>query len=216
MALAGAEVIRAQITTVEPVPLDELRRALDEPWDWIVITSALTARILHQAGISLPSGVKIAAVGPATAAALETLQVRPDLVADPGGGAALAAAMPAGPGRILAPGAALPSQQPAAALRAKAWSVYQVPVYRSLPVPIPEEIRAAWPGLDAVIITAGSIATALVAAAGLPGPGAIAIGDPSARAATRAGLTVIATAAAPTADALLDAALAALATQGHP
>ena len=56
----------------------------------------------------------------ATAAALASAGITCDLVADPGGGAALAAAFPSGPGRVLLPGAERSSAEPAAGLAAKA------------------------------------------------------------------------------------------------
>ena len=149
-------------------------------------------------------------MGPATASALRGAGVTVDLVADPGGGAVLAAAFPAGPGRVLAPGAEQPSIEPAAGLAAKGWSVRTVPVYRTVTCPQPPEVVAQWPTFDAFVVTAGSVSRAAVEAAGLPGPKVVAIGQAAAAAARAAGLEVSAIADRPDAGGLAGAVLAAL------
>ena len=215
LSAAGAAVVVSSFTASHPLPTEELEAALAEGWDWVVLTSATTLTTLAGVGFDLagrlPDGVKVAAVGPATASALRGVGVTVDLVADPGGGASLAAAFPAGPGRVLAPGAEQSSAEPAAGLAAKGWSVRTVPIYRTVACPQPPEVVAQWPTFDAFVVTAGSVARAAVEAAGLPGPTVVAIGEAAAAAAVAAGLDVVAVADHPDAGGLTGAVLAALA-----
>lgn len=209
---AGAEVVSVGLTRFEDLPTDELVAAAAQGTDWLVVTSIRTAARVRAAGLEV-GAARIAAVGPATAAALAAGGIRVDLVADPGGGAALVAAFPDGPGSVLLPGAEQMSDEPTAGLTAKGWTVRRVPVYRTVPTEVPRTVVAAWRkgGFDAFVVTAGSAARAAVAACGLPGPIVLALGEPSASAAHDAGLTVAAVASRPDAAGLVDAALSALA-----
>ena len=208
LAAAGAEVVVAAFTKLAPLPVDALVASLTESWDWLVVTSANTVRILAGQGVDLTArlaGVKVAAVGPGTASALIAAGIRPELVAHPGGGAALAAAFPSGSGRVLLPGAETSSVEPCAGLAAKGWTVRSVAVYRTVPAELPAEVVEEWPRFDAFIVTAGSVARAAMAACGRPAPSVIAIGEPAAAAARAAGLEIVAVASAPTSDALATA-----------
>lgn len=211
---AGATLVRAELTRQEPLDLAEFRRALSEGVEWLVVTSAATVNALTAGGFALadelPPAASVAAVGPTTAQALRSVGVEPDLVAHPGGGAALVAAFPAGSGRIVIPGAQRPSSEPSEGLRALGWSVAPVPVYRTAPVAVPADVREAWHTLDAAVATAGSIADAF-AELGLPGAPVIAIGAATATAARTAGLSVVAVAATPDTGGIVDAILAAFA-----
>ncbi len=211
LSAAGADVTRASLTRIQPLPLEEYEQALVDPWDWVVVTSPQTVKVLVEAGLSVAVGVKIAAAGPATAAALNSAGLHADLVADPGGGAAVASAMPPGPGRVLFPGALRPSDEPAAGLTAKGWSVRHIAVYETVPDTIPAEVVAQWTEFDAFIVTAGSVARAVVDVTGVPGPPVIAIGEATAKAVTDLGLRVIGTAVTPDATGLFAAAVDALA-----
>ncbi len=213
LTAAGADVILAAFTEQQPLPLDELRAALAEDWDWLVLSSAKAVPALVDALAGRPLTAQLAAVGPATAAALTEAGFTPTLVAQPANGAALVSAFPAGPGRILIPGAVDHSVDPTAGLTAKGWDVHNVAVYRTISLPLPESVVSRWHAgtIDAFIVTAGSVARAAIASAGLPGPKVVALGPSSARVATDLGLEVAATAARPLAAALADAALASLA-----
>ncbi|WP_286268498.1 uroporphyrinogen-III synthase [Brooklawnia propionicigenes] len=212
MTAAGADVILAAFTEQQPLPLDELRAALAEDWDWLVFSSAKAVPALVEALAGRPLTAQLAAVGPATAEALSEAGLTPALVAQPANGAALVTAFPAGPGRILIPGAADHSLEPSAGLVAKGWDVHNVAVYRTISLPLPESVVSRWQAgtIDAFIVTAGSVARAAVQSAGLPGPRVVALGPSAARVATDLGLTVAATATRPLAAALADAVLAAL------
>ncbi len=215
LATAGASVVQSIFTTQRSLPVAEFEEALAAACEWLVVTSASTVAVLRQQGFDLaarlPAGTRVAAVGPATAAALRGVGVTVELVADPGGGAALVAAFPAGQGLVLLPGAEQSSAEPAAGLLALGWTVRQVPVYRTVVAPQPPEVVSEWPRFDAFVVTAGSVARAAVEAGGLPGPRVVAIGEASAAAARAAGLQVVAVADRPDAGGIAGAALAALA-----
>lgn len=216
LAAAGAEVVQAEFTRREPLPVTELAAVFAEGWDWLVVTSARTVGALQAVGLDHcgpHAHVRVAAVGPATAAALSAAGINPDLVADPGGGAALVAAFPDGPGRVLIPGAEDHSPEPTAGLVAKGWDVRNVSVYRTRALPLPAEIVERWQGgmIDAFVVTAGSVARAAVASAGLPGPRVVAMGSSAAEVSRELGLDVAAVAERPDTDAITEAAVTALA-----
>lgn len=217
LVAAGAQVVAAAFTGFEDVPLDDVVEAVAERWDWVVVTSRQTVATLAERRFDLAGrlrGAKVAAVGSATASALREVGVAPDLVAHPGGGAALVAAFPDGPGRVLIPGAEHASPEPTAGLVAKGWDVRNVAVYRTVTRPLPEAVIAQWRhgGFDAFVVPAGSVARAAVEVCGLPGPRVVAIGTSSAAAAATAGLVVASAAIRPDAASITDAALAALIT----
>jgi uroporphyrinogen-III synthase len=153
---------------------------------------------------------RVAAVGPATARALQQVGIRVDLVpAAAESAAALAAAWPTEtPGRtVLLPrsgraGDTLPNW-----LRAAGYRVQTVRAYRTVPLPVPEPVAAdlAAGGIDAVFVTSPSSASALAATAPPDGLVVIAIGRPTAEAAARRGIAVAAIADRPTAAGLIDA-----------
>jgi hydroxymethylbilane synthase len=217
LTAAGAEAIEVLVTAQEALPLEAFRAAATAGFDWLVVTSAATVDVLAEGGFGpatlRPPGARIAAVGPVTAEALTAVGLTADLVAHPGGGTALAAGFPSGPGTVLLPGAADPSAQPASGLAAKGWDVRAVPVYRTMARDLPAEVVADWRAgrFDAFVVTAGSVARAAVASCGLPGPGVIAIGEPSAAASRDAGLDVLAVSATPDAAGLWLAVIEALA-----
>lgn len=217
LATAGAEVAQTALTRQEPLPTAAFLAALAEGCDWLAVSSAAAVRTLAEQGVDLAAGLaagtRVAAVGPATASALAAAGLPVDLAAHPGGGAALVAAFPTGPGRVLLPGAEQASAEPAAGLAAKGWTVRAVPVYRTVPADLPPEVVADWRTgrFDAFVVTAGSVARAAVGTGGLPGPGTICIGEPSAEVCRELGLAVLAVAATPDTGGLVDAALTALA-----
>ena len=218
LEVAGARVVQAEFTRRQPLPVTAFAAAFAEHWDWLVVTSARTVDALQAVGLDHcgpHAHVRIAAVGPATASTLSTAGITPDLVADPGGGAALVAAFPDGPGRILIPGAEDHSPEPTAGLVAKGWEVRNVAVYRTVGLPLPPEVVERWQSgaLDAFLVTAGSVARSAVASAGLPGPRVVALGSSAAEVSRELGLDVAAVAERPDADAITQAAVSALAVR---
>lgn len=213
---AGAALTEVDFTGQEPLPLADLEQALAQPWSWLVVSSPATVGVLLDAGWDLSarlSSGQVAAVGPATAGALTRAGITPSLVAYPGGGAALVELFTAGEGRIILPGAEAASTEPAAGLAALGWQVEPVAVYRTVPNEIPAPVIAAWRDqhYDAFVVTAGSVASAAVAACGVPGPAVVAIGESSAEVARSLGLGVTRVALRPVTDSLLAAVFEALA-----
>ncbi|MGL5406528.1 MAG: uroporphyrinogen-III synthase [Propionibacteriaceae bacterium] len=180
---AGAEVIGLELTRMI---VDEQARAeaiatLAE-YDWVVLSSARTAELL---GAAL-AGIRVAAVGAATATAARSYGACVELVpVSDAGAAALCDIFPAGNGRVLIPGSALAAPLLAQHLTQQGWDVVQLAIYTIESV-VPQQV----PAVDIAVATAGSTASAL---AGLDIP-VVALGDPSAQVATAAGLRVLAVA----------------------
>lgn len=199
---AGADVVCEPLTRTEPLPAAELPLGAD----WLVLSSPNCVRLLSDTGADLTQlGQRIAVVGHATRTAVEQAGGHVDLVPDgPRSDAdALVAAFPAGPGRVLVPGSKLAKPTLTEGLRAKGWDVDAISTYTtvsadSAPAPLVEAWKRG--DFDAVVLTAGSIARAVVDLLGLPPAGtrAIAFGRPSAEAATALGFEVAAV--APTQD----------------
>lgn len=195
---AGAEVDEGDFTqrqAFRSAELDEVAAlAAAGTYDWVALTSGFTVRALAEVGQPLPSliapGSRTAAVGSATAAAMTATGVHVDLVPLSGeGGAALAAVWPRGTGRVLIPGAQASARTLPARLADKGWDVTTVAVYRTVPRrEVPPEIagRSVTGTYLALVVTAGSVADAAASLVSVSMP-VVAIGEPSAVAARRAG-----------------------------
>ena len=204
---AGADVVAASFTRIEPLPDAPLDAAWSAGFDWLVVTSATTAELLR--GRPLPTGARVAAVGTSTATALVSAGYAVDLTGD-AGGAELAARLGPGPGRALLPGPRQRSSEPAASLTGSGWDVTTVALYETVAVPPTDVLSATWRRADAFVVTAASVARAAVAGCGLPGPVAVAIGESSAAECTRVGLRLGAVARRPDARSLAEAVVLAL------
>ncbi|MDO5535319.1 MAG: uroporphyrinogen-III synthase, partial [Propionibacteriaceae bacterium] len=193
---AGAEVDAEPVTETRPLPYSLPGRV-----DWLVLTSPVAVRMLTEAEVDLSDlAERIAAVGPATAAAITATGARVDLVPEGRSDAdALLAALPDGPASALLPGSALASPRLADGLTARGWDVEVVPTYTTAAVEQAASIRP-WSEYDAVVVTAGSVARALVDVVGLPDDhvAVVTLGQPSAAASDAVGLHV--DAIAPTQD----------------
>lgn len=190
---------------------------------WIAFTSANAVRrllaLVPDAGAL--ACVNIAAVGPATTAALVERQVRPDLVAERASAEGLASVFPVAtaPGeRVLFPASAGARRTLPVALGAKGWEVDEVVAYRTAPAGAPPaalvlELSSA----SAVTFASPSAVDAYVAlraedGRALPVPPIVAcIGPVTAAAARAAGLPVGVVAPAASAAALVDALVDAFA-----
>jgi uroporphyrinogen-III synthase len=214
-------------------------------FDWLAVTSAYTLEALAELGYPIASwlpggstvalgasavqgdpgaheihpGTRLAAVGPATAARLAAAGLRVDLVPiEAAGGQALADLWPPGPGQVVIPGADRATDTLPDGLRRRGWEVTQVGVYRTSPATrLPADLTARWRAgaFAAYIATSGSTARA---AATLLGPTVpvVAIGQPSALAARRAGFEHVRVAASPAPADILTAVLEWVARPGRP
>lgn len=145
LRVAGAEVIEAPAIAIDPPeswqPLDDALARLRE-FRWIVFTSAngvaMADRRLAHHGIpwAAVAGARVAAIGPATAAALEAHGVRPEVVPDEYRAEGLVARL--GPlvgagDRVLLPRAAQTRDLLVTELARLGAVVVEVPAYRTRP-----------------------------------------------------------------------------------
>lgn len=221
----GADAVELPTIHIAPpedwTPLDSAIAELSS-YDWIVFTSAngvgwfwsrlvnarLDARALH--------GIRLAAIGPATAAELETHGLRADYMP----GEYVAEAVAAGLGdvggqRVLLPRADIARPALANLLRQSGAEVVEVDAYRTLRPEIdPDELRDLLAGITVVAFTSSSTVRNLAAMAvdaGLELPGALGevavacIGPITAATARELGLAVNVTAKEYTIDGLVEA-----------
>ncbi|MBB1500001.1 hydroxymethylbilane synthase [Propioniciclava sp. MC1683] len=205
---AGAEVDAVPVTETRPLPF-----ALPGRRDWLVLTSPVGVRMLTEAEVDLTDlADRIAVVGPATAAAVEATGARVDLVPPTKSDAdALLAALPQDPASVLLAGSALASPRLADGLAERGWDVEVVHTYTTATVTDAPDVLA-WADYDAVLVTAGSIARAVVDLLGMPDPhvAVVTLGEPSAAASDAVGLRVDAVAATQDGPGVVDALIRAL------
>lgn len=202
LAAAGIDAVAVPTVVIEPVEPDALRAALTDGPDWLVITSANGAAALS--GAAIPDRTRVAAVGPATAAALRARGVRVDHVPDRYLTVAIADGLgDLGGRRVLLARAESATQELREALQTRGARVEEVVVYRTVEAPpnARAELRSALrQPLDGVTFTSGSTVRGFVGlldderrehARRLP---AFCIGPVTAAVAEAAGLTVAGTA----------------------
>ena len=192
-------------------------------YQWVAFTSTNAVKAvrekLEEYGLDARAfaGVKVAAVGEATTAALLDFGIRPDLVPDGQQSAeGLADAWPPYDdvldpiNRVLLPRADIATETLLARLTELGWETEDVTAYRTVraappPAPIREAIKGG--GFDAVLFTSSSTVRNLVGIAGKPHAVTIigVIGPQTAKTAAEFGLRVDVTAAKSSATALVDA-----------
>lgn len=228
LAAEGALVTAVEFIAIAP-PADPTR--LEEAalawvagrYDWLAVTSrnAVLAmdRIARDAGLSLGApqpGARVATVGEATLAVCASVGLEVTLVPDSRADArGIVAEFPDGPGSVLVPLGNLASPVLARGLARKGWDVTDVEAYRTVDGPGLDAATiaaVAGGGIDAVLLTSGSVAERFAAACPSLADGTVvvAIGRTTEAGARAAGLRVDAVAAAPTyrgIRAALDAAL---------
>jgi uroporphyrinogen III methyltransferase/synthase len=209
----GADAIEVPTIAVEPprtpAPMERAIRGLvGGRYAWVAFTSANAVRAirekLEESGLDARafSGVKVAAIGDATAAALLDLGIRADLV--PSGQQTSEGLLLDFPphdrqldllDRVLLPRADIATETLAAGLKARGWAIDDVTAYRTVrasppPLPIREALRSG--GIDAVLFTSSSTVRNLVALAGRPHESTTigVIGPQTAATATELGLRI--------------------------
>jgi len=221
LAALGAATV--EVPAIEIVDPDDGGASLDAAverlgdYDWLVLTSPNGARrlldALDRAGRDARAlgGVRLATIGPGTAAALAAARLIPDLVPPRFVAESLLDAFPDPPeprgGRVLLVRAAVARDVLPAGLATRGWDVDVVDAYRSEPVPLSEAQATALAGAEIVTFTSSSTVTNLLAAAGgrpLP-PVVAAIGPVTAATAREHGLDVAVEAEVHTIDGLVDA-----------
>jgi len=208
----------SMITITAPTDLGALDAAVlalaagEFSWAGFTSVNALAAVVNRARQLALspavPADTRVAAVGPATSAALRAAGIPVDLTPGHGGSAAtLAASWPAAHAgeSVLLPQSEIAGRLLAEALVAKGFRVDTVTAYRTLPCPLPGAVAADLAGgaFEAVLLTSPSTAQAL---AGTPMAGGTvlgAIGPTTAAAAAAIGLEIAYTATDPTETALI-------------
>lgn len=227
LADRGAQPI--YLPAIEIAPMDDyeaLDRALRclASYQWLVFTSANGVEYFWaRLGDEHLSPLKVAAIGPATARALEQRGVQPALVPDE----YVAEAQAAGLGEVarqwfLWPRAKAAREALADELGRRGAIVHEIPVYRTLP-PVPDaaglsEVRR---GVDAITFASASAARNFAALAGdgptaaVEGAAVACIGPVTAQAAREAGLRVDVVVATYTTDGLVAALAEHFARDGN-
>lgn len=161
----GFGVIHAALTTTRVLPGADL---LADPavWqvDWLVITSATTVRLLPPEPLAAAraAGMRVAAVGRATARALARAGVEVDLVPDDQSGAGLVDSWRDAGASVLLPASALAAPTVPDGLAAKGCRVERVELYTTEAVDeLPPVVAQAWPSFAAVVVTSSSVARSL-------------------------------------------------------
>ena len=228
----GARAVSVELISVAP-PADpgELDMALVDlaagGYSWVGFTSANAVDAVRERSAALgllpavPADTRVAAVGPATAAALRSAGLPVDLVPAAGGSAtALAAAWPtARAGQaVLLPRSDIAAPDLPEALTVKGYRVDTVTAYRTTAAPVPDWLAADLTGglIDAVLFTSPSTVRALDGIEIDPATVLGAIGRPTATAMAQSGRTVDFTAGRPTAKALVDGLLHAAGIPSRP
>ncbi|HEY6706353.1 MAG TPA: uroporphyrinogen-III synthase [Actinomycetota bacterium] len=225
----GAEPLEVPTIEIRPVAVTgELDRAVEDlaagHFDWVVLTSvngvaALRARAEASGrGPAALGAARVAAVGPATEAALRAWGVAPDLVPKVATTAALGESFPGstggpprGPGRVLLARADLANPALAVILRAKGWEATEVVAYHTVPLGrLDPAARRRLEGgeVDWVAFTASSTVQGFLQGYGGPPPPGVrvaAIGPVTADTARSAGIPVATTATEHTIGGLVEA-----------
>ena len=216
----GATAVVLPLLQIEPmgdadaVVLDSVLSDV-AAYDWIVFTSANGVAAVQEHLAGKLAGVKIAAVGPATAAAVRSLGVEPAFVPANYAAAEIVDGLGDLEGkRVLLPQADIADPWLGDQIRAAGATVDAVVAYRTVEVD-PSAIEAAEleHGVDAVVLASGSAARSLAALAAkfpgvtkaLDGAVLVAIGPKTAEAAREVALPVGLVADEATADGIIDA-----------
>ncbi|HEY8759657.1 MAG TPA: uroporphyrinogen-III synthase [Candidatus Dormibacteraeota bacterium] len=160
-------------------------------FDWIVVTSAAGVAALP----SVPKASRWAAVGEATAAALEARGVRADVVPQATNGAAIAAAItePAGKRVLLARADAAAEDLPRL-LRERGAEVVELTAYRTVKAPETSAAALAQALADdelaAIVFASGSAVRGFLALGGTPALPAVTIGPKTTAVARELGFVV--------------------------
>lgn len=172
---AGLEPIFFPVIEIRPIENNvELEQALANLnyYDWIVFTSVNAVQVVfenpgfpkREDGIGDRGrgdkglGVRVAAIGPKTAEALQTRGIRPDFVPDEYVAEAILPGLGEVRGKsILLPRAEIARKALPEAITAAGGIPHEIPVYQTLPAqPDPEGLTALREGVDVVTLTSPS------------------------------------------------------------
>jgi uroporphyrinogen-III synthase len=209
------------LPTIAIEPIDFVLPDLSS-FEWIVFTStngvgAMFDRGLAAAGLDTRAlgNVKVAAIGPGTATALQQRGVRPDLVPERFVAESLLEAFPAGTGRVLLARAEVARDVLPEGLHALGYAVDVLAVYRTRAAdPDPDALERVRKGdVDACTFTSSSTVENFCAAVGTlpePQPLVVSIGPITSATARERGLRVDVEAENHTIDGVVEALVSAL------
>lgn len=225
LVAAGAEVVEAPTIAIDD-PADggaALRDAVQRvgSFDWVVLSSPNGVQrftSLLRDGRDL-AGVRLAVVGPGTAAALAAHGLVADLLPDRYVAEGLLEAFPDPPeggGRVLVVRAAVGREVLVDGLAERGWGVELVEGYRTVPAAFDESAVERLAGADAITFTSSSSVRSFVDSAGLGAvpPVVVTIGPITSTTARELGLQVDAEADPHSLDGLVAAVCAALGPEG--
>lgn len=195
----GALVIELPAISIEPMAfvLPEL-----QAYDWLICTSANGVQALFERGLApvgldarALAGLRVAAIGPGTAAAFAERGILVDLIPERFVAESLLEAFGPGPGRVLLARAQDARDVLPEGLAAKGWDVDVLPVYRTTrAVPDPDVLDQVRNGdVDCVTFTSSSTVENALAALGAwpqPAPLVASIGPVTSETARARGLEV--------------------------
>ena len=214
LAAAGATVLSAPVITITD-PEDEgvgLRAALGHlaAGDWLVVTSPNGASRAAAAAGAVPAGVRVAAIGPATARVAEAVGLKVSLVAERSIAEGLLEEFPppgTDGGLVVLARASLARSVLPEGLRAAGWDVLDVAAYRNVAVELTDDQRRDAAAADGVVFTSSSVVERLVAELGADSvpPLVVSIGPATSATAAALGLEVTVEAAAHTIDGVVSA-----------
>lgn len=218
---AGFEPIYFPVIHIRPIDenpgLDRALQNLDR-YDWIVFTSINAVEILFKRiapGSVAAANLKVAAIGPKTAAALQARGVNPDFVPDEYVAESILPGMGDLRGKwVLLPRAEIARKALPRAIAEAGGTPHEIAVYQTLPeVPDTQGLAALRAGVDVITLTSPSTVSNFIAILRrngldpfqLPGnPLFACIGPITERAARAAGLVNLVTAGNYTSDGLIE------------
>lgn len=218
VAEAGFEPLVVPLVRVEPAEDQaQLQTMLDQladgRFDWLVVTSQSTVRVLPR----VPVSTAVAAVGNVTAAALRERGVPVAFIPARQSAAGLVDEWPIRSGRVLWPRALDARPTIAVGLRQHGMQVSEVVAYRTVPVfgsavELEAAVASSAAGealrIDATLVTSGSVAKQVARLGLADSARIIAIGEQTAEDCRRSGMAVAAIAERPSAEALVAALVA--------
>jgi uroporphyrinogen-III synthase len=192
-----APMINFASTENEQALAEALSRLEGASFDWLVVTSATTVDVLVSQQVSIPEKTRVAAVGETTAAALVLAGYRVDYVPEADNSArGLVKNWPdsVSSGRVLIPHSDIAEPTIVAGLATLGLDVEYVAAYRTVGVPVAQQVAedVASGRVRAILVTSGSVARQIAEQlAPLPTETVVAcIGPRTAFDARDAGLTV--------------------------
>ncbi|MBM3714694.1 uroporphyrinogen-III synthase [Microbacterium sp. LMI1-1-1.1] len=200
--------------TNDQATLDQaLADLADGAFDWLTLTSATTVDVLYAYRAVIPATTKVAAVGETTAAAMQAVGYRVDLVPERDNSAQGMAeqmiALETEPKNVLTLRSEIAKPVLTRLLIEAGHHVRSVVAYRTVGVPVTEKIAGDVGSgrINAILVTSGSVAEQVVAQfAEIPSTTVVAaIGPRTAKDAKRAGLTVDVVAERQTVESLIEA-----------